>query len=191
MIRTVRVPALIVGILLASVVPKWARPMEAAETMRRRSWWRPNRILAPVTFEVPPFDWCSTSSFSCRTPAGRSLSPPLPQSPQSAGPRAGSPCGTRGAIVARPDLCHPVRQCSPGPEEANVAAGLTHVFSTGAVLDSGRVAGRVLDAWTANPAEGARVLLYRDSLPVSALEVNAPDSVRCRLRGDGRRQRSF
>lgn len=62
--------------------------------------------------------------------------------------------------------------------EANVAAGLTHVFATGARLDSGQVAGTALDAWTGDPMKGARVLLYPDSLPAAALDWTLPDSVR-------------
>ena len=54
--------------------------------------------------------------------------------------------------------------------ESNVAAGLTHVFATGSALDSGRVEGRVLDAWTGLPLSGSRVLLFADSLPNGATE---------------------
>ena len=62
--------------------------------------------------------------------------------------------------------------------ESNVAAGLTHVFSTGDVLDSGRVQGEVVDAWTGLPFSGARVLLYADSLPAVATNFFLPDSLR-------------
>ena len=62
--------------------------------------------------------------------------------------------------------------------EANVADGLTHVFSTGMQLDSGRVSGGVFDAWTGAPSQGARVLLYRDSLPSAAINLALPDSMR-------------
>lgn len=62
--------------------------------------------------------------------------------------------------------------------ESNVAAGLQHVFATGSRLDSGRVAARVLDAWTGEPAAGARVMLYRDSLPEGIVNSALPDSVR-------------
>lgn len=62
--------------------------------------------------------------------------------------------------------------------EGNVAKGLTYVFSTGARLDSGRVAGRAVDAWTGEPAAGARVLLYADTLPEGILDPALPDSLR-------------
>lgn len=62
--------------------------------------------------------------------------------------------------------------------ESNVAAGLQHVFSTGSRLDSGRVAARVVDAWTGEPAAGARVMLYRDSLPEGIVNAALPDSLR-------------
>ena len=62
--------------------------------------------------------------------------------------------------------------------ESNVAAGLTHVFATGSALDSGRVEGRVLDAWTGLPLSGSRVLLFADSLPNGATDLTMPDSLR-------------
>ena len=62
--------------------------------------------------------------------------------------------------------------------ESNVAKGLQYVFSTGAELDSGRVFGRVEDAWTGEALEGARVLLYADSLPRAAIDLALPDSLR-------------
>ena len=62
--------------------------------------------------------------------------------------------------------------------ESNVAAGLLHVFSTGSELDSGRVAVGVVDAWTAEPSPGVRVMLFRDSLPNGLLNCALPDSLR-------------
>lgn len=62
--------------------------------------------------------------------------------------------------------------------ESNVAAGLTHVFSTGTALDSGRIVGTAVDAWTSKERPGARVLLYADSLPLGAIECALPDSLR-------------
>ena len=62
--------------------------------------------------------------------------------------------------------------------ESNTAEGLQYVFSTGNALDSGRVAGRVEDAWSGEPVESARVLLFRDSLPEGILEAGLPDSLR-------------
>lgn len=62
--------------------------------------------------------------------------------------------------------------------ESNVAAGLLHVFSTGSELDSGRVAVDVVDAWTAEPSAGVRVMLFRDSLPTGLLNPALPDSLR-------------
>ena len=49
--------------------------------------------------------------------------------------------------------------------EGNVAKGLQYVFSTGAVLDSGRVAGRAEDAWSGEASAGTRVLLFDGGLP--------------------------
>lgn len=62
--------------------------------------------------------------------------------------------------------------------ESNVAEGLQYVFSTGDQLDSGRVVGRAEDAWSGEPVESARVLLFRDSLPEDILEIGLPDSLR-------------
>lgn len=62
--------------------------------------------------------------------------------------------------------------------ESNVAAGLLHVFSTGGELDSGRVAVGVVDAWTAEPSAGVRVMLFRDSLPTGLMNPALPDSLR-------------
>ena len=59
-----------------------------------------------------------------------------------------------------------------------MAAGLQHVFATGSRLDSGRVAARVVEAWTGEPGVGARLLLYRDSLPMGILDPALPDSLR-------------
>ena len=61
--------------------------------------------------------------------------------------------------------------------EANVAKGLQYVFTTGDVLDSGRVGGRAVDAWTGEAVEGTRVLLYADGLPEGILDAALPDSV--------------
>lgn len=62
--------------------------------------------------------------------------------------------------------------------EGNVAKGLTYVFSTGSQLDSGRVAGRAVDAWTAEAMAGSRVCLFRDGLPEGILDAGRPDSLR-------------
>lgn len=62
--------------------------------------------------------------------------------------------------------------------EANVAKGLQYVFTTGDVLDSGRVGGRAVDAWTGEAVEGTRVLLFADGLPEGILDAALPDSVR-------------
>ena len=62
--------------------------------------------------------------------------------------------------------------------EGNVPKGLSYVFSTGSQLDSGRVAGRAVDAWTAEPMAGSRVCLYRDGLPEGILDAGRPDSLR-------------
>ena len=62
--------------------------------------------------------------------------------------------------------------------EANVAKGLQYVFTTGDVLDSGRVGGRAVDAWTGDAAQGTRVLLFKDGLPEGILDAALPDSLR-------------
>lgn len=178
--RTVRIaPALIVGILLASGCAQVGSPNGGS------------RDDAPpvVVAAEPDFGARDVRSTSLRLvfdefvqlqDARRQIlvSPPLPQSPQARVRGREVLVELEGPLKADRTYVIQFGNAVRDLREANVAAGLTHVFSTGAVLDSGRVAGRVLDAWTANPAEGARVLLYRDSLPVSALEVNAPDSVR-------------
>lgn len=62
--------------------------------------------------------------------------------------------------------------------EGNVAKGLQYVFTTGDVLDSGRVAGRAEDAWSGEAAAGIRVLLFEEGLPAVALDATLPDSLR-------------
>ncbi len=106
------------------------------------------------------------------------VSPPLPSPPQAR---------VRGREVVvelvgplTPDRTYVVQfgNAIRDLREANVAAGLTHVFATGDRLDSGRVAGTAVDAWTGEPMVGARVLLYPDSLPSAALDLALPDSMR-------------
>ncbi len=62
--------------------------------------------------------------------------------------------------------------------EGNVAKGLQYVFTTGDVLDSGRVAGRAEDAWTGEVSAGTRVLLFDGALPEGVLDASLPDSLR-------------
>jgi hypothetical protein len=62
--------------------------------------------------------------------------------------------------------------------EANVAKGLQYVFTTGDVLDSGRVGGQAVDAWTGEAVEGTRVLLFAGGLPEGIVDAALPDSVR-------------
>jgi len=69
-------------------------------------------------------------------------------------------------------------ECIRDLREANVAKGLAYVFSTGLALDSGRVRGRVEDAWTGEPGQGARVLLFSGGLPEAVLDPGLPDSLR-------------
>lgn len=47
---------------------------------------------------------------------------------------------------------------------------LIYVFSTGAVLDSLMVAGKVLDAYTGEPVAGVRVMLHKDTTRTAPLE---------------------
>ena len=47
--------------------------------------------------------------------------------------------------------------------EGNVAASLVYAFSTGAVLDTGRVRFTLKDAWTGDAVAGARVMLFEQS----------------------------
>lgn len=54
--------------------------------------------------------------------------------------------------------------------EGNPAEDLVYVFSTGPELDSLGVSGRVIDAYTTEPASGVKVMLYQsdvDSLPLT------------------------
>jgi len=56
--------------------------------------------------------------------------------------------------------------------EGNILNNYTYVFSTGAVLDSMELKGKLTDAITGDPVEGAMLMLYRsdvDSLPKIAL----------------------
>ncbi|MCF8256486.1 MAG: Ig-like domain-containing protein [Flavobacteriales bacterium] len=56
--------------------------------------------------------------------------------------------------------------------EGNILNGYTYVFSTGAVLDSMELRGKLTDAITGEPVDGAMLMLYRndvDSLPRTAL----------------------
>lgn len=56
--------------------------------------------------------------------------------------------------------------------EGNILNGYTYVFSTGAVLDSMELKGKLTDAITGEPVEGAMLMLYRndvDSLPLTSL----------------------
>jgi len=56
--------------------------------------------------------------------------------------------------------------------EGNILNNYTYVFSTGAVLDSMELKGKLTDAITGEPVEGAMLMLYRsdvDSLPKTAL----------------------
>jgi len=56
--------------------------------------------------------------------------------------------------------------------EGNILNNYTYVFSTGAVLDSMELKGKLTDAITGDPVEGAMLMLYRnnvDSLPKTAL----------------------
>ena len=106
------------------------------------------------------------------------VSPPLPAA--AAGPRQGPvDCRGPGGGLA-PDRTYVVQfgNAIRDLRESNVAAGLQHVFATGSRLDSGRVAARVVEAWTGEPGVGARLLLYRDSLPVGILDPALPDSLR-------------
>lgn len=53
--------------------------------------------------------------------------------------------------------------------EGNILANFTYVFSTGTVLDSMQLKGKLVDAVTGEPEEGALVMLYKndiDSLPI-------------------------
>lgn len=56
--------------------------------------------------------------------------------------------------------------------ESNILNNYTYVFSTGAVLDSMELKGKLTDAVTGDPVEGAMLMLYRDnvdSLPKTSL----------------------
>lgn len=60
--------------------------------------------------------------------------------------------------------------------ENNPATNFTYVFSTGPVIDSGKVSALLLDAYTLKPLAGARFMIYRefdDSVPRTARPYNA------------------
>jgi len=106
------------------------------------------------------------------------VSPPLPQPPKTLlrGRRVTVELG-EGLL---PDRTYIVQfgNAVSDLRESNVAEGLQYVFSTGMALDSGRVSGRAVDAWSGEPVSGARVLLFRDSLPVGIIDGTLPDSLR-------------
>lgn len=106
------------------------------------------------------------------------VSPPLPASPRVL-VKGRSVLVELGGELA-PDRTYVVQfgRAIRDLRESNVAAGLQHVFATGSRLDSGRVSARVLDAWTGEPTPGARLMLYRDSLPNGILDATLPDSMR-------------
>ena len=56
--------------------------------------------------------------------------------------------------------------------EGNVAADLVYAFSTGAALDSGLLRFSLEDAWSGEPVEGARVLLFEAGEDWMDAEVN-------------------
>lgn len=106
------------------------------------------------------------------------VSPPLPESPKVLVKGRSMIVDLGGGLPEDRTVVVQFGNAVRDLRESNVAAGLTHVFSTGDVLDSGQVSCRVVDAWTHEPALDVRVLLYADSLPGAALDVSLPDSVR-------------
>ena len=62
--------------------------------------------------------------------------------------------------------------------ESNPADGLTWAFSTGSVIDSLALKGRVLDRMTGEPMEGLRVLLFQEPVEQdSILSGVLPDAI--------------
>ena len=106
------------------------------------------------------------------------VSPPLPASPRVLVKGRSIAVDLGGGLA--PDRTYVVQfgNAIRDLRESNVAAGLQHVFATGSRSGFRRVAARVVEAWTAEPAVGARLLLYRDSLPTGILNPALPDSLR-------------
>ena len=106
------------------------------------------------------------------------VSPPLPESPKVLVKGRSMVVDLGGGLPEDRTVVVQFGNAVRDLRESNVAAGLTHVFSTGDVLDSGQVSCQVVDAWSNESALDIRVLLYADSLPHAALDVSLPDSVR-------------
>lgn len=106
------------------------------------------------------------------------VSPPLPESPRVLVKGRSIAVDLGGGLASDRTYVVQFGNAIRDLRESNVAAGLQHVFATGSRLDSGRVAARVVDAWTGEPGVGARLLLYRDSLPIGILDPALPDSLR-------------
>jgi len=106
------------------------------------------------------------------------VSPPLPESPRVLVKGRSIVVDLGEGLV--PDRTYVVQfgNAIQDLRESNVATGLQHVFATGSQLDSGRVATRVLDAWTGEPMVGARLMLYSDSLPEGITNPALHDSLR-------------
>ena len=106
------------------------------------------------------------------------VSPPLPASPRAMVRGRNVVVDLGDSLLADRTYIVQFGESIRDLRESNVAGGLSYVFSTGMALDSGRVMGRVEDAWTGEPGVGARVLLYSGALPEGVLNPDLPDSIR-------------
>lgn len=75
--------------------------------------------------------------------------------------------------------------------EGNAATNLRHAFSTGPVLDTLSIRGRVLDALTGDAQPGMRVMLFPASWPVDSVIKGATPSYVATTLEDGRFDVSF
>lgn len=89
------------------------------------------------------------------------VSPPLAEKPdvRLVGPRS-LEIRLNGDLVPGTTYTFNLGECVKDLTEGNVASGLTYVMSTGDVLDSARIAGRVLNAFTGAPEKEMIVGLY-------------------------------
>ena len=75
--------------------------------------------------------------------------------------------------------------------EGNAATNLRHAFSTGPVLDTLAIRGRVLDALTGDPQSGMRVMLFPGTWAVDSVLAGATPSYVATTLEDGRFDVSF
>lgn len=112
------------------------------------------------------------------------ISPPLEEAPEV------RITGTRnveirlaGPLLPNTTYTFNLGECVKDLTEGNVATGASYICSTGEVLDSLRVAGAVVNAYTGVPEKGILVLLYAEG-DTTAFRTGRPRSMtRCNAMG--------